>query len=131
MKIRDLVDDDIPRLKKLYEEQGWKYHFPDLNDGQFIVKRVVVDDNDALVNCVVARKTVELYFFGDKSWRSPKWREQMLAAIHEDVRYKLKDLGYHDGHCWPPPEIAKALGRRLMKMFGWAENKWPCFSREV
>jgi len=104
---------------------------PDLLEPQFVSKRALYDENGAFVACVVARKTVELYFLGNQEWRTPRWRLEALKKLHEDMNGKLRTLGFTDGHVWLPPQVGKSFGKRLIKIFGWQANDWRCLSRKV
>jgi len=127
--ICSLTEREIPALQALHKEQEWPYPFPNLDQEQFISKRVLRDENGEFVGCVVARKTAELYLIGNPNWRTPKWRMEALKMMHNDMRQELRNQGYADGHCWIPPQV-KNFGRRL-KRLGWQLNPWDCWSRET
>jgi hypothetical protein len=129
MSCSDLTTAEIPVLAQMHQAQEWPYAFPDLEHEQFVTKRVLHDEDGGLVGCVVARKTVELFFIGNPQWRTPKWRMEALTMLHEDTRRELRERGYMDGHCWIPPQV-RNFGRRLKRM-GWSLNPWDCWSRET
>ena len=129
MMVRDYKSSDLPRLKELFASRGFEYTLPDFETGEFVVRRVITDDDGQIVNAVMGRKTVELFLLADGGWRTPRWRFEALRIIHEDVRSQLARLGYKDAHVWLPPTICKAFGRRLQKFFNWNPNPWPCYSR--
>ena len=131
MSCSDLTDSDVETLKRFHAEQKWPYDFPDLDEQQFVVKRALHDDDGALVGGVVARKSVELYFLGDATWRTPRWRLEALKLMHEDMRVDLAKQEYTDGHCWLPPQVSKSFGKRLKKTFGWRKSTWDVYSRKV
>jgi len=131
MCCEDLQRADIARLRLMHAEQQWPYDFPNLDAAEFVVKKVMHDEDGNVVGAVVARKTVELYFLGDSNWRTPQWRLEALKILHEGVRVELKRQGYSDGHCWIPPEVKDGFMRRMVKMFGWQLNEWRCLSRKV
>jgi len=126
-----VVEEDIPKLRELYDKQGWKYEFPDFMDPQFVVRAIILDEDGEIVNAVFARKTVELYMLANHQWRTPKWRIEALRKMHEIVSQTLALQGFHDAHCWLPPEISSRFGRRLTRMFQWKKNLWACFSHET
>lgn len=131
MRVRPLTEDDIPRLREIYDAQGWKYEFPNFFDPQFVVKAVLIDDTGAIVNAVCARQTVELYMLADNTWRTPHWRLEAVKKMHGVMSEALAMRGFTDAHCWLPPEIARSFGKRLARTFQWVKNTWPCYSREI
>ena len=131
MCCEDFQDGDVEQLREMHKEQGWAYDFPDLDEAQFVVKKVIRDEGGELVGAVVARKTVEVYLLGNPTWRTPRWRLEALKVLHEGIRIELARQGYADGHCWLPPQVKEGFARRLMKMFGWQLNEWRCLSRKV
>lgn len=131
MRVRDVAQKDLPRLRELFEQQGFEYELPDFADKDFLAKQAVVDDADRVVMMVAARRTVELYMLVDKDWETPGWRMQAFALLHAAMRKVLIRLGIADAHCWLPPAIAKSFGRRLMRQFGWSKPVWTDFWRET
>jgi hypothetical protein len=127
--IRDFRPDDIPALKKIHEAQGHNYPFPDLE--KFVGVVVAVDENDIPVQAIACRKTVEVYFLGDPQWKTPGWRLETFRGLHLAAHDLMLSLGYEDAHCWVPPAVEKAFGRRLQKVFGWKKSVWQCFSKEL
>ncbi len=131
MTCRDLQSADLPRLQELFAAQGFEYEFPDLQSAQFIVKRVLVDDNGVILGAIAARQTVELFLLADPTWQTPRWRLEALRLQHEDMRQQLAVRGIRDAHAWLPPQICRAFGRRLLKSFGWRKQMWDCYSRDT
>lgn len=131
MRLRELRDSDLPRLRELHALQQFEYAFPDVGRRDFVLRLVWVDENDQAVSAVLARQTVELYFITDRHFRTPRWRFEGFRLLHEHVRVWLEKQGYSDAHCWIPPQIQKSFGRRLISGFGWQVNDWLCLSRET
>jgi len=129
--IRDFRPDDIPALKRIHAAQGHSYPFPDLTSPQFAGIMVAVDENDVPVQAIACRKTVEVYFFGDPTWKTPGWRLETFRRLHLAAHDLMLRLGYTDAHCWVPPAVEKAFGRRLQMIFGWKKSVWQCFSKEL
>ena len=129
MTIRPMQTADIPVLRALYDAQGFDYPFPDLTETQFVERWVMVDEQDNPVQAVVARQTVELYFFADRTYRTPRWRFEAFRHLHEWMRQKAEERGLVDAHLWIPPQIEKSFARRLRNGFGWRVNRWLCLSR--
>jgi len=127
--IRDFRPDDIPALKRIHAAQGHSYPFPDLE--KFVGVVVAVDENDVPVQAIACRKTVEVYFLGDPHWKTPGWRLETFRRLHLAAHDLMLRLGYTDAHCWVPPAVEKAFGRRLQMIFGWKKSVWQCFSKEL
>lgn len=131
MRCRDLQPEDLPRLKEMFSRQGFDYEFPDVESAQFLVKRVVVDDDGTVVSAVAARQTVEIYLLADPTYSTPRWRLEALELIHEDVRQQLESRGIYDAHFWAPPNVCRGFIRRMMKVFGWRKQIWQSYCRIV
>ena len=131
MRIRDLKPEDIPVLRRLHQARGYDYPFPDLTAPEFVAVRVLVLEDDQPVEVVAARKTVECYCWLDPAWRNPRWRLDGLMLLHEDMRQQLEKQGFTDAHAWPPPDIERAFGKRLRRIFGWVKSDWASYSRKV
>lgn len=122
--IREYRASDEPVLRALHEAQGHDYPFPDLNHPQFVGIMVATDENDVPVQAIAARKTVEIYMLGNPNWRTPAWRMKLLVELHGGMHRVLVGLGFTDAHCWLPPAVEKAFGRRLIRDFGWIKSGW-------
>lgn len=125
--IRDYKPSDEMVLRALHAAQGHSYPFPDINS--FVGVLVATDENDVPVMAVAARKTVEIYMLGDPNWRTPAWRMRMFSDLHNAMHAAIKALGFTDSHCWLPPSVEKAFGRRLERDFGWIKEKWNSWCR--
>lgn len=130
MHIRTLATADAPRLGELFRRQGFDYELPDLR--ALVATQGLIDPGNAdgeIVQAVLARPTVELYFLADESWRTPAWRREGLAKIHESMRLELHGKGFEDVHVFLPPEKARSFGKRLMNDFGWTKPLWTPLTR--
>jgi hypothetical protein len=125
--IREYRASDEPILRRLHAEQGFDYEFPDLS--QFEGVLVATDENDSPVQAVAARKTVEIYMLGDPKWRTPAWRFGQLRELQDAMHRLLLRLGYQDAHCWIPPAVEKAFGRRLVRDMGWIRSRWATYCK--
>ena len=76
------------------------------------------------------RLTAEVYLLHDPRAGTPRERWQWLLALHRAAEQDAYDRGLADAHCWLPPQIARAFGRRLLRL-GWQEQLWPSFSRKL
>lgn len=131
MRVRHYRESDFEVLKRIHETQGFEYDFPNLDESQFVVKAVLVDENDVPVQAVLARQTIELYMLSDSSRGTPGERLEWFSWLNVAVRTELKRQGYADVHAWLPPQVVKSFGRRLVRMFGFTESKWRCFWKAV
>lgn len=126
MLIRPVESADAPRLRELFEQQGFEYDLPSLRQ---MVAAQALEDQGTVVQAVLARPTVELYFLVDEHWRNPAWRLDALRKIHESMRRDLHGKGFEDAHVFLPPQKARSFGKRLMKDFGWTEPLWTPLTR--
>jgi hypothetical protein len=127
MKLRPIESRDVPELQKLFERQGLKYDFPDL---RMLVGALAIEDQGRIVQAVLARPTIELYFLGDDKWRNPQWRMEALTHLHEAMRRELQAKGFEDAHVWIPPQ-KKSFVSRLMRSFGWTRPQWTNLTRST
>jgi len=61
---------------------------------------------------------------------APRERWQRLLAMHEAVRRDAAARGLDDVSAFLPPRVARAFGRRLMRL-GWRRDPWACYCRSV
>lgn len=127
MKVRQVESLDWPRLRQLFEAQGFDYELPSRDE---FVAGHAIDDN-GIPMAILARPTVELYMLADPNWKTPQWRFEALRKLHESLRLELRAKGFRDVHVWLPPQKEKSFGRRLMRSFGWNQPLWKCFSRST
>lgn len=125
--IREYRPSDEIVLRTLHATQGHNYSFPDLNS--FVGVLVATDENDVAVMALAARKTVEIFMLGDPRWRTPAWRMRLFADLHGAMHAAMLSMGFTDSHCWLPPSVEKAFGRRLQKDFGWVKSTWQSFCK--
>ena len=127
LNIRSINTADAPRIEELQGRQGFDYELPDV---RAMIAALGLEADGALRLAVVARPTVELYFFIDGEWRNPRWRFEALREIHEAMRRELRAKGFEDAHVWIPPE-KKSFVRRLMKSFKWTRPVWTNLTRST
>lgn len=127
MKLRVIESADLLRLKELFERQGFTYDFPDL---RAMVAALAAVADGKIVQAVLARPTVELYFLIDGQWRNPSWRMEALRQLHEAMRRELHGKGFEDAHTWIPPE-KKSFVSRLMRSFDWTRPQWTSLTRST
>lgn len=130
MTIRPLEARDIPKLRQMYEAQGFDYQFPDLAAPEF-VNVMVLEEDGSLVLAIASRKTVETYLWIERGWKTPGWRQEAFMQLHLAAHKAVKEMGFRDAHCWLPPQVAKSFGRRLQRVFGWKKSIWDVFSKEL
>ncbi len=106
--------------------QGFDYALPDVR--KMMSAHVLIADGQ-VVQALLAKPTVEMYFLSDPEWRNPAWRLQGLTKLHEVVRLDLNGKGIEQVHAWLPPQIADSFGQRLVRDFGWEKSPWPCYER--
>lgn len=129
MQVRGLQFKDIPAIRKMYEESGFAYDFPDFYDPMFEGASVVVDDNDNPIMMAAAERIVQLYLICDKTGH-PAARLHAIRLLHEDLRPKLAAKGYRSAEAFIPPQIEKTFSKRLAKTFNWTRN-WTSWCVKV
>lgn len=105
---------------------------PDFETTNFASNKVVTDEGMPVVGAA-AKVTVEIYGYSDATWGTPGLRLAALKLLHAEIEKELKQQNILTVHAWLPPQVAKAFGRRLVKIFGWRTNvvPWPCFAKEL
>lgn len=126
MRIREYRGEDLDRLREMHARQGFRYPMPDLEDPAFLLRAVLEDDAGQPVMAVLARLTSEIYLLADPDAGTPRERWQRLVALHRAAEREGWRRGLDDAHCWLPPPIARAFGKRLGKL-GWSEPAWTCY----
>lgn len=129
MRLREFVDADQDALRRIHSAEAMPYKFPDLGSPLFVV-RTVLEDDGKLLAAAMLRLTAESYLLLDRSSGTARDRWRSLILLHEAVRGEALRRGLDDVHCWLPPEVAAAFGRRLVQL-GWERERWSCYARSV
>jgi hypothetical protein len=79
---------------------------------------------------ILQRLTAETYLLHDPAAGTPRRRWKCFLALHEAARGAATERGLDDVQAFLPPPIARAFGRRLVRL-GWTRDPWPCFSRRI
>ena len=130
MLIRRYRPEDEPALRKMHQQQGFAYEFPEINDPIFLTKLVLEDGQGRPVMAVLARLTCELYLLAEPDVGAPRERLAAFLALHGMAEHDLGRRGLEDGTCWVPPKIEKSFGRRLARL-GWVRDPWASYSRKI
>jgi hypothetical protein len=158
--VREYKSSDLDALRRMHAAQGFGYPLPDLESPLFLSKLVVEDDGEDGVRPLVAarrhtgsgreaanansppadssrvtmailqRLTAETYLLHDPAAGTPRCRWKCFLALHEAARDAAIERGLDDVQAFLPPPIARAFGRRLIRL-GWTRDPWPCFSRRI
>lgn len=126
MRIREYRGEDLARLREMHAKQGFKYPMPDVDDSAFLLRTVLEDDDGRPVMAALARLTSEIYLLADPEAGTPLDRWQRLGALHRAATAEAWRRGLDDAHCWLPPQVDRAFGRRLMRL-GWSQPAWTCY----
>ena len=121
MTFRDLRDDDIPKIRAMYEEMGFGYAFPDLRGPMVESVRVGVDENDNPLVAVCAERICQLYFFADSSL-TPLVTQAAIRGLHSDMVPIICSKGYDGVEAFLPHSVSGRFGRWLSRRFGWSKN---------
>ena len=105
MKLRVIESGDRPQLEALFEKQGFEYILPDRDT---LVAAIAVEDGGRIVQAVLARPTIELYFLMDAEWKSPALRmEEFRVPI--DPQFRLDALDLADAVAFDRSENQRSL----------------------
>lgn len=122
MITRAIQSSDIPRLKELWEQKGFKCGTPDFSA---LRGEVLVDDHGIVRMAIADRITAEAYMFIDRGkWESPGMKFMWFGRLHEAERRSLAQRGLTDVHSWVPP-CWRSFARKLGKFFGWVNSSGP------
>jgi hypothetical protein len=129
MLIRAYTDADLDALRRMHAASRMPYAFPDLANPLFLT-RIVIERDAQIVAAALLRLTSEAYVLLDPAAGTPRERWRALIIAHEAARGEANRRGLDDAHCWLPPQVAPAFGRRLERL-GWQREQWPSYSRSV
>ena len=129
VKIRSYVDDDEGELRRIHLAQQMPYEFPELSNPLFLTK-VVAERGGKIAAASFLRLTAEAYLLIDREYGTPIDRWRTITLLHEVMRGQAASRGLDDVHCWVPPQVASAFGRRL-GFLGWKKEPWECYARTV
>lgn len=130
MQIRFFRPDDLRQLERIHQAQGFDYEFPDLSDPLYHIK-LVGEEDGRIVNAGIAHLTSEIFFLADPNAGNPRHRFENFKQLHEaGCEVAHRQGGLADLHCWVPPEVARAFGRRLRKL-GWERPLWTSYVKEL
>jgi hypothetical protein len=123
-RLRAYSPEDLPRLQEIHARRGFQFDIPDR-----LAEMVVVEDEETgvAVQFIGTKATREAYMWADPEWSTPAWRFDAIKVAHEALRQELERKGIDDAFVFLAPEIAKSLGKRLVKHLGWIKNTWDCF----
>lgn len=119
--LREYRPADLAQLQRIYQAQGFTYPFPDLQKPLFVSKLVLADRGRVEI-AICSRLTAEGYVLMDPEVGDPESRWAKLKQIHRAAELDLYHKGLEDVHCWVPPEMVKAFGRRLVRDLGWVRD---------
>jgi hypothetical protein len=126
--VRPATAGDMPRIRELYQAQGFEYEQP--NWAGMMVSAVVEVDGK-IEMAALFRQTAETYLLLDpNSPASKKERLGQLFILHKELVKPCERKGLTDIHCWLPPALDQRFGKLLLH-FGWKKALWPTYSREV
>jgi len=131
VSVRAYTEADLDALRRMHEQQGFDYAFPDIADPVFVSKLAVVDDSGQAVMASLARLTCEIYLLADSKAGTPRERYKRMLQLHNVAEHDLLSRGLDDAHAWLPPSIAKRFGRRL-EALGWVrDDAWTPYCRRL
>jgi hypothetical protein len=129
VKIRNYVEEDEEELRRIHTAQQMPYEFPELSNPLFLTK-VVAERHGKIAAASFLRLTAEAYLLVDCELGAPIDRWRNVNLLHEVMRGEAVRRGLDDVHCWLPPQVADAFGRRL-GFLGWKKELWDCYARTV
>lgn len=129
--VRPYGEADLAAVKALHEAQGFDYAAPDW-DAMDVAAVIEVDQRMEMA--IFFRRTAETFLLvrtgGGVAGRKEKLGQLLL--LHRAMLEPLRNAGFSDIHCWLPPEIDRKFGKLLTNpLFGWKQQYWHSYSREV
>jgi hypothetical protein len=128
VRIRALLQSDIPALKRMAEEKGYPYPFLD-DPSSLEMVRVVDDGSGRPLAAVAVERILQVYLLCG-AFDGPMNQIHAMRLLDDDISPALKLRGWRDVNAFLPPNLAKQFGRRLEKTFGWMKE-WPCWSKRL
>lgn len=125
--VRPYGEDDLKAVELLHKSQGFDYVAPDWG-GMDVGAVIEVDERVEMA--IFFRKTAETFLLSAPGGRKEKLGQLLL--LHKEMVPTLQHAGFTDIHCWLPPEIDRKFGKLLTNpLFGWKQQYWHSYSREV
>lgn len=129
--IRDLKIDDIPAIKKIHEESGIDYQFPNLESPLFVVTKVF--EADGIIRAAGGLYIqVEAYLWLDKSeWAEPGKKLDTVRRLNDACMDGAWLKGIDCCVLYLPPGFER-FGERLVHL-GFQPNRdgWVTYSRRT
>ena len=119
MKIRAMLDSDIPKLMAIHAGSGFDYDFPDLKGPRIEAIRVIEGDDGEPIAAAVAERIPQLYLIGRPM--APAATAACVRLMHAAMVDALKGR-YNEANAFLPPEIDEKFGRWLQRRFGWVRS---------
>ncbi len=123
MRARDWKASDIPHLRKMYEDGGYQFDFPDPCDPNMEDVVVIEDALGRPILVGYAKRSVEMIMMVGRD--SPTVKIQAIAKLHEEMRQSLTKKGYEQAFAVVTPRLGSYI-RKMVKLFGWRAD-YQCF----
>lgn len=123
--IRRFRKSDLPRLREIHREAGYKFNFDHVHDAKHAY---VLESEGKVVGYASAIPAAELVGMVARDWRSPHERLKAFALLHKPVAESLQRSGIKKVFSFVDRRFPK-FGRRLEEMFadGWMEALDRCY----
>lgn len=126
MKVRPLLESDIPTLQEWANASGFEYPEPTAKDIEAIM--VVAGGDDVPILAAAAKRLVEVFGWFDPT-AGAELRGEAIRLIHQPMIDALKQKGYECAEVFIPPQLERrGLGRILRDRFHWRRN-WPSYGK--
>jgi hypothetical protein len=129
LQLREYTENDLSALVSIHAERELPYAFPELKNRLFLSK-LILEKDSKIVAASLLRLTAEAYLLLDPGVGSPRERWRWLLLMHEAARGDAVRKGLDDVHCWVPPDMGRAFGKRINAL-GWRRERWDCYSRSL
>lgn len=130
MSIRDFCLNDLEDVKRIHEQSGIDYSFPDLASPLFIVTKVAEVDGQVRA-CGGLYLQVESYLWLDKNWGDPGERLETIRALCDETMNAAWLKGIDCAVLWLPPGMER-FGERLNDLgFQKDRDGWVTYSRKT
>jgi len=126
--VRDYQPADRPALEAIHALQGLDYRFPEIDGPLFIVKKVLVDENDNIKAALVLKICAETMLLLDKG-QEPQEKLTEMQELQSSVLSEAYGKGLDEIHA-SIPEIG--FDKRLIQL-GWVKDRpgWSLWTRRT
>jgi hypothetical protein len=121
MMVRDAKPEDFAEIEQIHAAMGMDYALPELNHPLFLVRKVTIDDNGAVIGACFLRITAETYLWL-KPDASPRDKVDVMNEMQPEVLRAAWQNGLDDIEARIPETVERRFQKRLNQL-GWSKNR--------